>query len=339
MLSRMLSHLGMEVGIVILQNEVEQTYEGTLFNLGEKKTGKDSMTRRFLRARKLRAFLKREKFDFVIDHRPKNQLSREIFYDRYVYKGIRKIYVVHSAKKSTYFTENPQRMAEIYSKNYATVAVSRYIETDLLNELGIHNTYTIHNAFDPAWTEQQGSLPDELLEKEYFLWYGRIVDSIKDLSFLITSFNESEVWRKDKFLVILGDGPDAAGMKEFAGRMDARDHIIFITHTAKPFPFVKHAIATLLTSHYEGFPMVLVESLSGGTPVISLDIKSGPSEIVIDGENGLLVSKRNIPLFAEAIRAFQEDKSLYERCKANARGSVHMFSEERIAQKWSELFQ
>lgn len=54
---------------------------------------------------------------------------------------------------------------------------------------------------------------------------------------------------------------------------------------------------TILTSYYEGYPNVLVESIACGTPVVSFDCKSGPSEIINDGVNGYLINSFDIALF------------------------------------------
>jgi glycosyltransferase involved in cell wall biosynthesis len=51
---------------------------------------------------------------------------------------------------------------------------------------------------------------------------------------------------------------------------------------SNPFDIVQNARFTVLTSHYEGFPMSMVESLALGTPVVTVDCNSGPREIVID---------------------------------------------------------
>jgi glycosyltransferase involved in cell wall biosynthesis len=339
MLSQILENQGHEVCTVVLNDEVDYPFGGTLFNLGKLKTGNDSQIKRMLRFRKLRNFLKKEQFDVIIDHRSKNNYAREMFYDRFVYWDLKKIYVVHSSKKTEYLTEKPAAFSKIYNKNVANVAVSEYIEKAVLNKTGIQNTVTIHNAFDPDWENGKGEFPEVLEGKTYLLSYGRLDDGIKNFSFLIEAFSQSKVWEKEVFLVILGDGKDKEMLRELANSKKCSDQIIFLPFTSNPFKIIKNAHCATLTSKYEGFPMVLVESLSLGTPVVSLDIISGPSEIVQDSVNGLLVKERSLPLFAEALRQVCFDEALYRELKKNTKSSVRQFSKEIIAKKWNKLLQ
>ena len=85
--------------------------------------------------------------------------------------------------------------------------------------------------------------------------------------------------------------------------------------------------------------MVILESLALGTPVISLDIISGPSELIEHNQNGLLVSERNSRTFAEAIDRMCLDPVFYERAKAAARDSVKPYHESIVAQRWKQLIE
>lgn len=65
--------------------------------------------------------------------------------------------------------------------------------------------------------------------------------------------------------------------------------------------YYSNAKVTVLTSLYEGFPNVLIEFIALGTPVVSFDCESGPSEIILDGKNGYLVKYLDIEEFTQKL--------------------------------------
>lgn len=337
MLSQMLSSLGHQVHIVVLNNEIDFKYSGTLFNLGALKPKNDHFPARLTRFKKLRGYLTTQAFDVVIDHRPKNEYFRELFYKKYIYRDLSTIYVVHSSNKQEYFTKMVSKMTAIYNTQLATVTVSTHIELHVAKTSGVLNCSTIHNAYNPAW-KQEVSI-DDLPANNYILSYGRLHDGIKDFSFLIHSFNASGVWKDGVSLVIMGDGPDKKMLQDLAASMPCNKHIVFLPFTKAPFGIIQNARCVTLTSFYEGFPMVLVESLSVGVPVISLDIVSGPSEIIQHNYNGLLVKERDPEKFADALGVICRDEVLYLKLKAQTQGSVQQFSMQEISAKWDKLLQ
>lgn len=336
MLSEMLVALGHEVHIAILTDDVKFPYKGTLFNLGKFKKHDESLSGRFKRLLKLRAYLKKHNFDLVIDHRTKNDYYRELFYHKMIYKGFKKIYVVHSSNPSLYLTQKPKKFAKVYNKNMVTVGVSNYISETILPSFGIENSVSIPNAFDPIWGESQSRLPENLMPEKYILSYGRIDEPVKDFTFLLNAYTASHLWKEGVQLVILGDGDDKKALQQFAETLPSTSQIVFLP-SQSPFHIIANAQFVTLTSRFEGFPMVLVESLSLGVPVVSLDIVSGPSEIIEQEQNGLLIAKRDVSLFAEAMQRMSTDSILRKRCQENTKASVSQFSTEEIAKKWNQL--
>lgn len=339
MLSGMLTNLGHQVHLVILNDEIDFKFQGKLFNLGKLKDINDHSLKRFLRFRKLRNYLIEENFDVIIDHRSKNDYLRELFYDQFIYSSLKRIYVIHSSDKESYFTKSANKMATIYNKNVTNVSVSDYIKNKIALKLGVEKCEVIYNAFDSDWENASNKILSEIENKTYILSYGRIDDSVKDFSFLIKSFQESKVWENDVSLVIMGDGKDKENLKKLVAKLPCKEFVVFLPFNSNPFSIIKKAKFVTLTSKYEGFPMVLVETLSMGIPVVSLDIVSGPSEIINHKENGLLIKKREVSLFAEALHIMCTNIELYEYCKSNTKSSVQKFSDKIIAEQWNQLLQ
>lgn len=95
----------------------------------------------------------------------------------------------------------------------------------------------------------------------------------------------------------------------------------------------------VMTSNYEGFGMVLVEAMACGVPAIAFDCKCGPSDIIKDGENGLLVHNGNIEGLAEAMMEVMDDENYRKMLSQNARKVVATYSEETVMRKWITLFE
>jgi len=340
MLSEMLTEQGHKVHIVVLNDEIDFNFSGELLNLGAlKKNKKDWIWHRLIRFYKFRTHLKQNNFDVIIDHRPKNDYYKELFYDRFIYKNCNRIYVTHTSLIKENLTSKPEKFVQILNRNRINVTVSKYIQKEILEHNGVKNCCTIYNAYNPDWGINKNEKPPELKGKHYILNYGRIVDSIKDITFLMQSFTASNLWKQNIYLVILGEGEDKEKLKKKAQSLPSSKQILFLPFTNTPFSYIKNAKITTLTSHYEGFPMVLVESLSLGSPVVSLDIISGPSEIIKHQKNGLLITKREVPLFSDAMKKMFDDEELYQQCKEQAKKSVEKYSMQMISKKWNQLLQ
>ena len=78
----------------------------------------------------------------------------------------------------------------------------------------------------------------------------------------------------------------------------------------------------VLTSRNEGMGMVLVEALKAGLPVISFDIKCGPSDVIVDGVNGYLIEPFNIEKMSEKINMLIKNVVKREEFSANAESTL-----------------
>lgn len=334
LLSEMLFDLNFDVHIVSVLDKIDYPYKGKLLNLGKLKAEDDSKIGRLKRLKVFKNYLKTHGFDYVIDNRTRIGFFKELIISKFIYKSYKTIYTVHSYNTDLYFNPNKTLRQILYGSTQNIVTVSNAITTKLKTEFGFSNVTTIYNA---------NALENENLQIEktniepFVLFFGRLDDDVKNISLLLNSYEKSNLPSKNVKLKILGDGKDLNKLKHKVKDLKLSDSVVFLPHNPKPSVIVKSALFTLLTSRYEGFPMVLLESLAVGTPVVSVDCKSGPNEIIVHENNGLLVENYNADELAKAMNRLLEDKDLYLHCKSNAKVSIQKFSKATIAKQWKSL--
>lgn len=101
--------------------------------------------------------------------------------------------------------------------------------------------------------------------------------------------------------------------------------------------YVKSSLL-VMSSHYEGFPMVMIEAMACGLPVVSFDYKCGPKDIIQHGINGLLVPDGNVKALAHAMMEVMTDESYRKMLSRNAKKVVDTYSEEAVMKQWIRLF-
>lgn len=96
----------------------------------------------------------------------------------------------------------------------------------------------------------------------------------------------------------------------------------------------------VMTSRYEGLPLVLLEAMSNGVPAISFDCPSGPKDILKNNENGYLIEKRNQSEFSNKINFLIDNEELRKKMGKKAKKDiVEKFNKEKIMRQWIELFE
>lgn len=94
----------------------------------------------------------------------------------------------------------------------------------------------------------------------------------------------------------------------------------------------------VMSSHYEGFPMVMIEAMACGLPVVTFDYKCGPRDIIYHESNGLLVKDGDIAGLAEALMRLMDDKDLRQKMGENAKLVVERYAEDRVMGEWQKLY-
>lgn len=153
-----------------------------------------------------------------------------------------------------------------------------------------------------------------------------------------------KIWRiihkqcPDWELKIYGDGELRDELQTMIQDFRLEKSITIMPSTTQIDKAYCNSSVLLLTSRYEGLPMVLLEAMSHGLPVVAYTCKCGPKDLIEDGVNGLLVQEGNIEEFATKTIGLLNNTSKINQMGANAFKMAADYSKENIMHRWIELF-
>ena len=164
--------------------------------------------------------------------------------------------------------------------------------------------------------------------------YQKSFDRLVEAWAWVQQTNQFSDWQLD----IFGQGE----WKEMLQRMIEERKLGETAHVNRPTPQIgdEYARSSMLvmSSHYEGFPMVMIEAMACGLPVVSFNYKCGPKDIIQDGVNGLLVKDGDIEGLANAMMRLMENEEERKAMGCNARRVTETYSEASVMKRWMELF-
>jgi glycosyltransferase involved in cell wall biosynthesis len=100
---------------------------------------------------------------------------------------------------------------------------------------------------------------------------------------------------------------------------------------------MERASIYVLSSRFEGFPLVLIEAMAKGMAVVAFDCPTGPRDIVRDHENGLLIPHKDIAALSAGIAEMIEDEELRRRCGAAAVDAARDYTMAAIGPRWDAM--
>ncbi len=142
----------------------------------------------------------------------------------------------------------------------------------------------------------------------------------------------------DWVLDIFGEGEWELMLQNRINELNISDQIKLRGKTSDVVSYYLGSSVYVMSSRYEGLPMVLIEAMSCGLPIVSFDCEYGPREVITDGKNGFLVVPNNYIELAEKICILIENEKLRLQMGRQSLEDVEKYAKEPIMQKWIILF-
>lgn len=138
-------------------------------------------------------------------------------------------------------------------------------------------------------------------------------------------------------LVIAGDGELRQQLRQQAATLGITDSVNFVGKVSNINDYYRNSDMALMTSRYEGLPLVLLEAKSWSLPVVAYDCPTGPREIINHGEDGFLVAMNDKSTFLARMDQLASDDRLFYTMSENTRQTALKFDGNQIKQSWLAL--
>ena len=172
--------------------------------------------------------------------------------------------------------------------------------------------------------------PDRI---RYILAVGRL-EAQKDFGLALRAFAELSPLTRSR-LIILGEGPDRKKLIRMARQLGIADRVEFPGYVSNVQEWLERADLFLMTSHFEGFPAVLVEARAAGLPIVSTDCSVALPEIISSVCHGEIVSGREPALIGNAIGRWLDAKGDDRQSRCTG---TEAFVMGNVAPLWLKLF-
>ena len=283
--------------------------------------------------RRLSRLLKEYQADIVVC-----MFNNDVSFVHQIKDGSLKVLEVHFSryKKLQYARSGLWALADRWRTRSEEAIVKRYAQFVVLTEEdkklwgNVPNITVIPNArtFEPA------SCSD--CRQKHVLAIGRY-DYQKGFDTLLNIWGRLDGLSTEWTLDIVGDGPLRETLERKVTELKLRN-VQLLHPTSDIQSMYLQASIVVMTSHYEGLPMVLIEAQSYGLPIVAFACQCGPRDILTDGLDGYLIEGRDEETFASRLASLMSDEEKRREMGSAAVKASKRFSEDYIMQQWDALF-
>ena len=234
----------------------------------------------------------------------------------------------------------PKLFDSLYRKVYKNFDVIIAQSEDMKRDLEIHYPKTsskivlINNPIDISKIEELADEPidNRVEDNQISLISVGTLRKRKRHDLLLKAFSLLPI---NYTLMIVGSGAEENNLKALSRELNINSRIHFEGHQTNPYPYMKSANLSLLTSEHEGFPNVLLEANAVGTPIVAFACKGGVTEIIQEGINGFSVENGDVYALAKTIVKAVE----FGFEESIIRDSVYRrYSKTTIMKKYEKIF-
>lgn len=284
---------------------------------------------------KLKKILFELKADIVI-----SMFTNDVNFLYKIKDGSKKVLEIHFSREFRLLANRKgiTRLLDVYMTNFNDKLVAKYDRFVVLTKQDKQswkdhkNISVIYNSVTNSDNKIVSSL-----ENKKILAIGRLSYQ-KNLELLIDLWSEISISNPDWSLIIVGTG-DSKELKNKIRTMNLDNVINLVPSTNAINNYYINSSIYLMTSRFEGLPMVLLEAQNFGLPIVSLDCKCGPNEIITNGEDGFLINMEDSSGFIKKTSMLIENDSMRKEFGKKAKVNSSRFSEEVIMKQWISLFE
>lgn len=223
--------------------------------------------------------------------------------------------------------------AILYKKSSAVVVSAKGVEDCMLENNAFKNLTNISRITNAVPVFKTPS-DTRVHNRRFILGVGRLA-FVKGFDQLIAAYHLAGV--RDADLLIVGDGEERDNLIVQIASLGLSDRVKLLGSKPNLQDYYSQAEIFVLPSRNEGYPNALVEAMSLGCPSIAMDCEFGPSEIIDDGRNGLLVKDNTVIGLSEMISTLIDDPALKANLSKEAGYINYTNSADRIFKKWENL--
>ncbi len=290
--------------------------------------------KQYLHRKRLEKVLRQERPDVTV-----SMFCNDAGFIPRIKDGSAKVLEIHFSKfkRLQYGRKGLWRLADIWRSKQDERTVSQFDRFVVLTEEDkrywgdLANMTVIPNALTFQTSQVAG------LDNKKVVAIGRYTHQ-KGFERLVYAWQELAPRFPDWQLDIVGDGEEREALQRLICECGLERQISLVRPTKDVERVYRDASLFVLSSRYEGLPMVLLEAQAFGLPIVAFRCKCGPEDVVSDGETGFLVDEGDIAALADRMALLMDDESMRKRMGQKAKEASLRYDEDVIMAQWMNLF-